>query len=761
MVLAAGSRIAHYEIVSAIGSGGMGVVYRARDTRLGRDVALKVMAPHIASDPAMRARFETEARAVASLSHPGILSIYELAVADGVPFAVMELLEGRNLRERMAAGPLPWREATEIAAAIGDGLAAAHAKGIVHRDLKPENVFLTSDGHVKILDFGLALQRLEVGPGDGPTIARTAQGLVLGTFGYMSPEQVTGEPVDGRTDVFALGCLLFEMLTGRQLFTGATPQEIIARLLHDSAPDLSSVDPLAPQELRSVVTRAVDRDIARRYGSAQDMAAALRALLSGTSVRMPKISRTRGRSLAVLPFINTAEPALDYVADGITESIINSLSQLGTVRVVPRSLAFRYKGLQVDPATVGAALNVRTILTGRMTRQGDVLTIQAELVDTTTESQVWGEQFRQSIADLMTVQQEIAWHISEALRLKLTTAQKKKLRKRSTVSAEAYHAYLRGRHHWNQWGGPESFQRALQEFQHAIDIDPLYALAYAGLGDTYGAMAYYGFIDPRDGFGRARAAAERALELDPDVPEAHVTLALGELFSAWDWRAAARELKAAISLNPLHATAHAVNALYLTTCGRFDESLEESRTARDLDPLSLFNNISVAWSHHFAGRHREALHEALRLRDLVPGLEEAGNILIGCYEALGRFEDAARLLTEQRGWGLTLDGNRLLQAYHAGGAEAYWRTRLEMMRGAVAAGAPSSVLFALAIAALHLDDVDAALAQLESMVDAHVGGAVFIGVDPTLRQLRGNDRYEALLRRIGSPMASAAHTASR
>ena len=759
MVLAAGSHIAHYQIISAIGSGGMGVVYRARDTRLGRDVALKVMAPHIASDPAMRARFETEARAVASLSHPGILSIYELAIADGVPFAVMELLEGRNLRERMSAGPLPWREATEIAASIGDGLAAAHAKGIVHRDLKPENVFLTSDGHVKILDFGLALQRLEVSPGDGPTMARTAQGLVLGTFGYMSPEQVTGESVDGRTDVFALGCLLFEMLTGRQLFTGATPQEIIARLLHPSPPDLSSVDPLAPQELRAVVTRAVDRDVTRRFGSAEDMAAALRALLSGTSVRMPRVSRTRGRSLAVLPIINSAEPALDYVADGITESIINSLSQLGTVRVVPRSLAFRYKGLQVDPATVGAALNVRTILTGRMARQGDLLIIQAELVDTTTESQVWGEQFRQSIADLMTVQQEIAWHISEALRLKLTTAQKKKLRKHSTVSPDAYHAYLRGRHHWSHWG-PESFQRALQEFQQAIDTDPLYALAYAGLGDTYGAMAYYGYIDPRDGFARARAAAERALELDPDVPEAHVTLALGQLFSVWDWRAAERELQAALALNPQHATAHAVNALYLTTCGRFDESLKEARTARDLDPLSLFNNISVAWSHHFAGRHREALHEALRLRDLVPGLEEAGNILIGSYEALGRFEDASKLITEQRCWGLTLDGDRLLQAYLAGGSEAYWRARLEMMRAAVAAGAPPSVRFALAIASLRLGDVEDALTQLETMVDAHVGGAVFIGIDPTLRQLRGNDRYEALLRRVGSPMASTAHTTS-
>ncbi len=756
MTLSAGSKLAQYEIVSAVGSGGMGVVYRARDTRLGRDVALKVMAPHIASDPTMRSRFETEARAVASLTHPGILSIYELAVADGIPFAVMELLEGRNLRERISAGPLPWREAVDIGAAIADGLAAAHAKGVVHRDLKPENVFLTSDGHVKILDFGLALQRLEVGGSEGPTAAHTAAGIVLGTFGYMSPEQVTGEPVDGRTDVFALGCLLYEMLTGRQLFTGVTPQELIAKLLHDSAPDLSTVDPLAPQELRTIVARAVERDLTRRFDSAMSVAAALRALLSGSAVRMPRVSRARGKSLAVLPFVNAADPKLDYLTDGIAESIINSLSQLETVRVVPRSVVFRYKGIQADPATVGAALNVKTILTGRVTQRGDVLIIQAELVDTTTESQLWGEQFRHNVSDLLTVQEEIAWQISEALRLKLTSAQKKKLRKRSTVNPAAYQAYLRGRHHWNNWT-PEGFRRALEQFQEAIDLDPLYALAYAGLGDTYGAMAYYGFIDPRQGFAQGKAAAERALELDADLADAHVTLALGQMFAAWSWPGAERELQQAIALNPKHAVAHAVNALFLTTCGRFDESLKEARIARDLDPISVFTNIGVAWSHHFAGRYRDAIHEALRIRDLVPGLEEAGNVLIGAYEMIGRFEDAARLMTEQRCWGMRLDGTALLEAFRKGGADEYWRTRLSLMS---AAEPGPAIHFGFAICYLQLGQTEAALDHLEKMVDAHVGGAVFIGVDPTLRQLRGNDRYEAVLRRVGSPMASAPRTES-
>jgi serine/threonine protein kinase len=753
MVLTPGSRLAQYEIVSAVGSGGMGVVYRARDTRLNRDVALKVMAPHIASDPTMRTRFETEARAVASLTHPGILSIYELAVADGVPFAVMELLEGRNLRERIAAGPLPWREAVEIGAAIADGLAAAHAKGVVHRDLKPENVFLTTDGHVKILDFGLALQRL--GGSDGSTIAHTAAGIVLGTFGYMSPEQVTDSHVDGRTDIFALGCLLYEMLTGRQLFTGVTPQELIAKLLHESAPDLSSFDPLAPPELRAIVARMVERDPARRFDSAMAVAAALRDLMSSSAVRMPRVSRARGKSLAVLPFVNSADPKLEYLTDGIAESIINSLSQLGTIRVVPRSVVFRYKGVQVDPSTIGAALNVKTILTGRLTQHDDVLSIQAELVDTTTESQLWGEQFRQNVRDLMTVQDEIAWQISEALRLKLTAEQKKKLRKRSTVNAAAYQAYLRGRHHWNNWSA-DSFRRALEEFQQAIDLDPVYALAYAGLGDALGVMAYYGHIDMRQGFYRARAAAERALELDADLPDAHVTLGLARLFGEWNWPAAGKELQQAVALNPKHAMARSVNALYLTTCGKFDESLSEARTARDLDPISVFTNIGVAWSHHFAGRYREAIHEALRVRDLMPGLEEAGNVLIGAYEMVGRFEDAARLIGEQRCWGMRLDGAALLEAYRRGGADEYWRTRLTQM----AAADPSpAVHFGFAVCHLKLGDTGSALDHLEKMVEAHVGGVVFIGVDPTLRQLRGNDRYEAILKQVGSPMASAPHTA--
>ena len=756
-----GQRLAQYEILSPLGSGGMGEVYRARDLRLDREVAIKVMAPHVASDPEMRRRFETEARAVAALSHPGILSIYELVVVDGIPVAVMELLEGESLRQRLRRGPIEWRESVRIAAAVSEGLAAAHAKGVVHRDLKPDNVFLTSNGLVKILDFGLALQRLDTETLPG-TMARTMQGTILGTFGYMSPEQVLGERVDGRSDVFAAGCVLYEMLTGKPLFSGATPQEIIASVLHDTVTDVEAFDPKSPPELRAIVSRAIARDRARRFQSAEDLAMALHSLLTGSAMAPGTARRrTRGKSLAVLPFVNAgADPRLEHVADGITESIINSLSQLAGLRVVPRSLAFRYKGLQADPATVGLALNARTILTGRVVQHGDILNIQAELVDTHTESQLWGEQFRQNTSDLLTVQEEIAWQISEALRLKLTGEQKKKLRKRATVNPEAYQEYLRGRYHWNNFS-PDSLRRARDHFERAVGLDPTYAPAYAGLGDAFGAMAYYGYVSPVDAFPRAAAAARRAIDLDPEIADAHITLAIERLFWGWDWLAAEREIQTAIRLNPKLALAHSVYALILAVAGHDAEALKEALLGRELDPLSLFINVGVAWVHHFAGRPEDAIREALKAREIVPGFEEAGNVVASSYDALGKYEQAAAIIAQQPCWGVPMDGQALAEAFRTGGAKAYWRKRLELMPDP--ATMPPLAHYALAIVHRYLEDTDQALYHVECMVEAHLGACVFLGVDSNLAVLRGHPRYQAALTRIGvgpQQMASAAHTAS-
>jgi serine/threonine protein kinase len=761
--LSPGSHLAQYEVIAPLGSGGMGSVYRARDVRLGRDVALKVMADHVAADPEMRRRFETEVRAVAALSHPSILAIHELAIVNDIPIAVMELLEGETLRVRITRGSCPWRDAVRIAATAAEGLSAAHSRGVIHRDLKPENIFLTSDGAVKILDFGLALQRLDGSDesGESPTIAHSSAGTVLGTFGYMSPEQVTGGRVDGRSDIFALGCVLYEMLTGRRLFAGRTPQEILARLLHDSLPDLAALDPAAPQELRSIVSRAVERDISRRFESAQDLASALRALEGGTSTgsSVTRRSRARGKSLAVLPFVNAGvDPALEYLTDGITESVINSLSQLSGLRIVPRSLVFRYKGLQADPATVGLALNARTILTGRVVQQGDVLNIQVELVDTSTESQLWGEQFRQRTSDLVTVQEEIAWQISEALRLKLSGAQKTRLKKRHTASAEASQEYLRGRFEWNSWTA-DGFRHAVEHFERAIAHDPTYAAAYAGISDSYGAMAYYGFVPPDVGYPRARDAAEKALAIDPDNADAHSSVALVDLLWRFDWASAEREFTTALRLNPQLAVAHATYSLYLTTVGRHDEAIEQSRTAQSLDPLSLLVNMTVCWALHFAGRSEEAVRETRRTRELSPGFQEAGNLLMHLYEILGRFEDAARIPLEQPVYGVHMDAAGLLDAYRSGGEEAYLRKRIEILE-VTRPQAPAGIHFGFASLHARLGEADKALDHLEQLVDARVSASVFIGVDPCLRSVRDHPRMRALLTRLGLPRVSAPHTVS-
>ncbi len=759
MSLAPGYRLAQYEILEPIGAGGMGEVYRARDSRLDRDVAIKVMSPSVASDPEMRRRFETEARAIAALSHSAIVSIHELAVVNDLPVAVMELLQGQTLRTRLQAGPLTWREAVQVAASIADGLAAAHMRGIIHRDLKPENVFLTSDGAVKILDFGLALQRDILPTEEGPTIVHTAANVVMGTFGYMSPEQVSGGRVDARSDIFALGCLIYEMVSGRRRFAGNTPQEIIAQLLNESTPDIAVLELLQPRELQTIVLRCTDRTPSRRFESASDVGMALRALLTGSAAEVldqPQRLKPRGKSLAVLPFVNAgADPAIEFLTNGITENVINSLSQLRGLRVVPRSLVFRYKGLQADPSTIGLALNARTILTGRVSQQGENLMIQAELVDTATESQLWGEQFRLKLTELANVQQEIAWQISEALRLKLTTAQKRKLRKRAAVDPIAYQEYLRGRHFFSLWT-PDGFRRALEHFEKAIDQDPTYAPAYAGLGDVIGSMSYYGYFAPEDGFPRAQAAAEKALSFDPELAEAHATLALGSLFYQWNWNEAEQHFKDSIRLNPKLAMVRAFYAIFLSTAGRHDEAIAEARMGCQLDPLSPLVAMSVGWALYFSGRLEDAITELVRTRDLLPSesREELDSALIVTYELSGRFADAARMAVSSRCHGVPLDADALMRAWREGGPHGYWRERLALIER----GAPPRmplIHFSYAVVLGQLGRLDEALSHLETLVNLRSGGPVFFAVDPALVSLHGHAGFEALIARIGTPRQPA------
>ena len=750
-----------------IGAGGMGEVYRAHDARLGRDIALKVLPAHLSRDPEMRARFEHEARAIAALSHENVMAIHELAIINGEPIAVVELLEGESLRMRLARGPMPWREAVVMAARIADGLGAAHAKGIVHRDLKPENIFVTEDQRPKILDFGLAHSE-HFGPIGASDMTRgiTEPGRLMGTIGYMSPEQVRGEPVGAATDIFAFGCTLSEMLTGQRPFAHSTAAETLAAVLHEPAPSVLTTGLDIPPRLGEITSHCLEKEVARRFASARDVSAALRALLveaTSSSVPGPARRTRRRRAVAVLPFTSLdADQHAEYLADGVTESIINSLSQLEKLRVVPRSTVFAYKGRTVNPRSVGLALNVDVIVSGRVVQQDKVLNVQAELVDVAHETQLWGDQYRHPMSDLLALQEQIAWQISEALRVRLTGQEKKqlkrKLQERPTDNSDAYHEYLRGRHEWGKWT-PAGFNAAVQHFEAAIAKDSKYARAYSGLGDTYGVMGYYGYLPPEIAMTRASSAAYKALELDPTLAEAHATMGVTRMFFYWDWIGAELALRKAVELDPRYPNAHMLLGLLYSILGRHDEALAAGRRGRELDPLSLVTQMGVTWTLYFARKYREAIDSLREVTAIDPAFPEALSMLAWLYEQLGLFERAADVFGQPtlfHGLFGTDSGQRLHRALDTDGPAGYWRERLALLVDADArleqgGDGHRCPTYAYAIVYGKMGNLDAACAALERAVAERAGHAVFMQAEPGFDALRGEPKFEAIIRRMGYP----------
>jgi len=611
MPLSAGDKLGPYEILAPIGAGGMGEVYRARDSPLDREVAVKVLPDHLSNDSQALARFEREGKAVAALSHPNILVLFDIGDQDGVRYAVTELLEGETLRDRLSRSPLAGQRAIELGAALAEGLAAAHGKDIIHRDIKPGNIFLTADGQVKILDFGLARRKQEISSHDETvTLDETQAGSVTGTIGYMSPEQVRGEKVGAASDIFSLGCVLYESVTRRRPFSGKSAGDTMAAILKEDPPAITDTGKEAPVELERVIDRCLAKNPAQRFHSAHDLAFALRGLLSGVGKKpAPRPRKLRfvaiaaviviaavglfywrshaGRdiySLAVLPFANTSgNPDADYLSDGITESLMGSLSELPNLKVMSSSAVARYKGKTPDVPSVGKELGVRAVLTGRITRRGDNLTVTAELVDAADNSRLWGEQYNRKLADALAVQNEIAQQIADKLRLRLSNAQMTRIAKRQTASPEAYQLYLKGRYFAAQFT-PEGLSKGMDYFHQAIALDPAYALAYDGM--SY----YYALVDdlsaaPRDVMPKAEEAARKAIELDDSLVQPHVEQAYNYTIYDFDW-AAEREFRRALSLNPTYAPAHEFYSWYLISVGRIDQAIQEGQRAVELDPLS-------------------------------------------------------------------------------------------------------------------------------------------------------------------------------
>jgi eukaryotic-like serine/threonine-protein kinase len=774
-----GRMLGRYKLLSALGAGGMGEVYRALDTRLDREVAVKILPLHLAANPEALVRFEREAKAVAALSHPNILAIHDVGADQGLNYAVMELLKGETLRNCLARGALPWRKAVVIGVEMAEGLAAAHAKGITHRDLKPENIFLTSGDRTKILDFGLARFK-RASSAENITSAPTEPlvtdpGMVMGTVGYMSPEQVRGEEADAPSDIFSFGCVLYEMVTGQRAFAQRNAAESLAAILRDDPPELADSGKKLPVELGRVITRCLEKNPAERFHSACDLAFALESIVSGSSKTIsfpaPTALRARGIvsiaavlllllfglawylysnssksvSLVVLPFTDGKDS--EYILDGITESIINSLSQLPQLRVIARTTAFSYKERAVDLKKLGSELGVQAVATGKVVLQGDSLSVQADLIDVATGSQIWGDKYERKRTDILTVQAEIAREIAEKLRLRLTGEQRQRLVERYTQNTDAYDLYLRGRFHLEKRADDEIY-KGIEFFKQAKAKDPNFALAYVGLADAY--ILNGGGLPPTEAMLTVRGAATKALELDGMLAEAHTSLAVVSFLSDWDWSGAENRFRQAIALKPGYATAYHWYAEYLTAMGRHNQAFAAIKQAEVLDPLSPIISRDVGWHYYCAGNYDQAIVQCQKTLKLEPNFVRAHVLLGLAYAKKKMFVEAIDEL--QKAMALNQSSHNSAQlgyAYALAGQRDKARQILDALNEQTKKTYVSPDSFAVIYSGLG--DKDRAFAWLEKSLAEHSDSLVYLKVRPTLDSLRSDPRFHDLVRRIGLP----------
>ena len=824
----AGQSFGPYQINARIGTGGMGEVYLAQDSRLGRRVALKMLPEYFTRDDERVRRFQQEARAASALNHPNILTIYEIGHTDSRHFIATEYIEGETLRQRMAKTRMKIGEVLDVATQVAWALSAAHQAGIAHRDIKPGNIMLRTDGIVKVLDFGLAkLTEQKSADLEAATLVNTKQGIVMGSAHYMSPEQARGRKMDARTDLFSLGVVLYEMIAGRPPFEGDTSSDIIVSILQKEPLPLVRYLPEAPKELQRIVTKALRKDVEDRYQTSKDLLVDLKslkeelefeaklensqspdatgraaALTSGgqatVSTRKDRATRTgdiapaqltssaeyviseikrhktivaviaaivvlligglvyssfTGRdktidSLAVLPFLNAStDPSTEYLSDGITESIIYTTSRLPNLKVVPRSSVFRYKGREIDPQTVGHELGVSAVMTGRFIQHGNDLSISAELIDVRDNRLLWGQHYTRKITDILAVQEEIAREISEKLRVRLSTEEKKQLAKRYTDNAEAYRLYLNGRYYWNK-RTRDGYKKAIEHFEQAIGQDPSYALAYTGLADSYSILSAYGMAPPKETFPKGKAAAIKALEIDSNLAEAHNSLAYVKYQFDWDWSGAESEFQRAIELNPNYATAHQWYAIHLAGMGRMNEAIREITRAQELDPLALIANVNAGWIFYHSRQYDRAIEEMRKSLDMDPNFARGHWAISEPLEQQQKYQEAIAELQKAR----QLDEMPTMLAL-LGHVYAVTGKRSEAQKIVGELNEQSKRMYVdpYFLAQIHtaLGDRDRAFQELERAYDERSSWLVWLKVEPKFDSLRSDPRFANLVRRIG------------
>jgi len=783
MAIAPGTRLGRYDIRAPLGAGGMGEVYLAEDTTLDRKVAIKVLSSANAGDTHAVKRLIREAKAAATLDHPNICTVHEVGEAGGHHFIVMQLVEGETLAARLARKPLDLAESLALASQMADALAEAHAHGVLHRDIKPQNVMVTPRGQAKLMDFGLATRALETSPAAGEAATEsmlTTPGAIVGTVKYMSPEQVQGQPLDARSDIFSFGVMLYEMVSGHHPFASDNRAATISAILTRTPDPVARFAVQAPAELDRIITKAIAKDTGARYQSIKDLLIDLQSLvkhpekeaLAGRSqprVGVPLATRRRrwlavaltavvlasvgwwfaGRSsaigsLAVLPFVNSGgDTDTEYLSDGISESLITSLSRVPDLQVKSRDSVFRYKGKNTEIRTAARELGVRAVLKGRLVRRGESLSVDVELVDG-RDNLIWRNQYSRKMGDVLAIEEAITREVSDTLRPKLTTEERQLVGRPSTRSVEAHELYLRGRYAW-QRRTEKTLRTSLEYFTQASDKDPTYAAAWAGQADCYNMLAAWGVMPGADVYPRARDAARRALELDDTLAQPHASIARVKTDYEWDWAGAEQEYKRAIQLDPTYGTAHHWYAVHLAAVGRRAEAIDEALRARDLDPLSPAVNFNVAWFRFIAGQYVQASADALKVVELNGNYAWGHNALGSVYLQTQRTSEALSELQlgldrSERG---VLELTYLAHAYAVSGAHAEARKLLEELQHRTYVP-PDAVAFVYA----GLGDRDNAFTWFEKAFAERAIRAWFLP-DPRLDPIRSDARFKDLMSRMG------------